>query len=79
MIFAFILAHRNFAKNVPWKRVKNGFAKAVPKQNTREMLIGSVLVFLLVLVLEFRTMPGTIPRARWSLIPRCGIVSAKTG
>jgi len=37
--------------------VKNGFAKAVPKQNTREMLIGSVLVLLLVLVLEFRTMP----------------------
>src|ERR1035441_3139292 len=58
MIFAFILAHRNFAENVSWKRVKNGFAKAVLRRNALEMLIGFVLVLLLVLVLELRTTPG---------------------
>jgi hypothetical protein len=77
MIFAFILAHRNFAENVSWKRVKNGFAKAVLRRNALEMLIGFVLVLLLVLVLELRTTPGTIPRACWSSIPHGGMVSAK--
>jgi hypothetical protein len=64
MIFAFMLAHRNFAENVSWKRVKNGFAKAVLRRNALEMLIGFVLVLLL--VLELRTMPGTIHRVCWS-------------
>jgi hypothetical protein len=60
MIFAFILAHRNFAENVSWKRVKNGLTKAVLRQNALEMLIGFVLVLLL--VLELRATPGTIHR-----------------
>jgi hypothetical protein len=59
MIFAFMLARQNFAENVSWKRVKNGFAKAALRRNALEMLIGFALVLLLVLVLELRTTPGT--------------------
>jgi len=42
MIFAFMLAHRNFAENVSWKRVKNALRKAVLRRNALEMLIGFV-------------------------------------
>jgi hypothetical protein len=76
MIFAFMLAPGKLAKNVSWKRVKNGFAKAFPQQKTLEMLIGFALIFLLVLILEFRTTPGTILRARWS---SSFSLSSKTG